>query len=139
MKKFEIVSFSKMDGVMWKLNFEIPTPCMITFMREVDMTAIEAVRNEYFVTHQLKPSYTALLAKAITNGLSEYPYANRRIFSWPFFQRAVQFDDINITVAVEQTNEIMQAGVETLYNADELSLSEINIYFSPIAMSLPKE
>src|SRR3954454_2903123 len=58
----------------------------VSFLSEVDLTEVERLRSKT-LPGQPKPSYTALVVKALGLALRDFPYANRRVARrgvWPF-------------------------------------------------------
>jgi hypothetical protein len=120
MEKMKSNKLTAIDEILWTLNRETPGPRMIQFFSEVDLTKVEALREQLKNGGQDQPSYTAFVIKAAAKALREHPYANRRPFVWPFIRRIVEFPGVNIAVAVERT-----ASAELIFDADTLSLQEI--------------
>lgn len=105
------------------------TGVTVTFTSLVDLTLIEKIRSESLLNDRI--SYTAFVAKALALALSEYPFANRKIFFKPwrlfFRRRLVTFENCDIAIAAEKDfpgGESL-AFVDVLKNADKLSLNEI--------------
>lgn len=64
----------------------------VSFIREIDATEMDNLRSSIEIDTKIKPSYTALVTKATSLVLQEFPYANRAILGLPFFKRLVQFN-----------------------------------------------
>ena len=62
-------------------DFELRPGPTVSFMTEVDLTQVEAIRRR---TPGAKPSYTAFVAKAVALALRDFPYANRRVCRTPW-------------------------------------------------------
>lgn len=61
-------------------DFELRPGPSVSFLNEIDLTQLERVRA---AAVGVKPSYTALVAKAVALALREFPYANRRVHRSP--------------------------------------------------------
>ena len=115
---------------------EIRPAHTVTFVGEVDMTQIEAVRASM---GDHRPSYTAFIVKALARTLKEFPYANRRVIRrwWlPFVGPRIQrFKDIDVAVAVERDVPGAEgvAFVDILRQADQRSLMEIQAVLKELA------
>lgn len=101
-----------------------------TLLSEVRLDRIEKLRASHASVP--KPSYTALVARAVAIALHEHPVANRRVMSgwlWRILGRRVQeFKNVDISVAVER-NIVDAEGfsfVEVLRNVDHRSLADIS-------------
>jgi pyruvate/2-oxoglutarate dehydrogenase complex dihydrolipoamide acyltransferase (E2) component len=110
----------------------------VTFISEVDLTEIEAVRK---VADGQRPSYTAFVIKALALALRDFPYANRRISRriWaPFARPRLQsFEHHDIAVAAERDVAGVESAafVDVLRDADQKSLSEITSWLSKLSTS----
>lgn len=100
--KFLVQRPSRMTRAFWTLNGEMTPAHKVTFVREIDAGPMDALRGAVQERHGVKPSYTALVIKAATIALKEYPYANRAIIGPPLFRRLIQFSATDITVAIER-------------------------------------
>lgn len=111
----------------------------ITFINEIDLTELEEIRAKW--KGALKPTYTAFIAKAAALTLIEFPYANRRIFQWPFFPssktRMQTFFDINIAIACERNEPEIEVAtfMDVIKNVDTLNLSQITKWLLDLSNS----
>lgn len=84
-------------------EFEVRPGPTYTFVSQVDLTEIEAVRR---AAGKPAPSYTAFVAKAVALALREFPYANRRVCRPPsrlwLVTRLQTFKRCDIAVASER-------------------------------------
>lgn len=73
----------------------------VTFINEVDLSSIEAIRRSY--PKGMRPTYTVFIAKAIAMALNEHKYANRRFFRpFGFLKHKFQiFNTVDIAIASE--------------------------------------
>ena len=99
---YRVFPNNRITSSFWTLNDEMHPRYKVTFVREIDASAMDRLRSTMERETGVKPSYTALVVKASALVLSEYPYANRAILGFPFFKRLVQFNTIDTTVAIEQ-------------------------------------
>jgi len=134
MKRYTLIKDRYFATLGWT-NRENASDAKVAFMNDVDMSSALRLRERY--TEQ-KPSYTALLARAVALAIREHPKANRMVLDLPFFKRIVQFDDINITIAIEQqqqdeTKDTVLA--DTIYRADLKSLDDITSQLKHMAHS----
>jgi pyruvate/2-oxoglutarate dehydrogenase complex dihydrolipoamide acyltransferase (E2) component len=110
----------------------------VSFFAEVDLTEVEELREE---AGDLRPSYTALVVKALALALVEFPYANRRLCRrgiWPFRRTRLQaFDRSDIAVAAERVVPGIEyvAFIDVLRAAETLSLAEIDRWCRELATS----
>ncbi|WP_432821232.1 2-oxo acid dehydrogenase subunit E2 [Trichloromonas sp.] len=123
----EIIRPNRIACAFWSLNQEMTPAHKVNFVREIDATAMDRLRQETHNGEGLKPSYTALIVKAATIALKEYPYANRAILGPPFFRRIVQFNNMDITVAIERNVPQAESVVlaDTILDTDRKSLVQI--------------
>lgn len=118
-------------------EFELRRPGnMVTFLSEVDLTEVEAVRARAVEVGSLKPSYTAFVVKAVALALREFPYANRRMTRWSLFGPRVQkFHRIDAAVLCEREvpEAPMVAFVDMIRDADRASLTDITLSLHTLA------
>ncbi len=124
---YRVLPANRMARAFWTLNNEMRPAHKVTFIREIDATAMDTLRNGLQITTGVKPSYTALVIKAATLALQEFPYANRAILGLPFRKRLVQFNNVAITVAIERDVPGAEAVVlaDTLHDTLHKSLAVI--------------
>jgi len=109
----------------------------VTFLSEVDLTEIDSIREN--IAQSNKPSYTAFVVKAATIALKEFPYANRRLYHWPwlpFYGSRLQcFENIDIAVACErhEPNLEVVAFIDVIREVDRLNISEITKWLTNLA------
>lgn len=111
----------------------------ILFVEEVDLTEVERLRKAAVDRGERKPSYTAIVMKAVALALREFPYANRRVYrSWPFgIRRLQQFTEIDISVAVERDVPDVECAtfVDVHRRTDETSLAGLTEWLHRLVMS----
>jgi hypothetical protein len=101
----------------------------VSFLAEVDLTEVERLRDR--ASTGRKPSYTALVAKAVALAMKEFPYANRRVCrrAWlPFASPRLQaFLRQDVAVAVERDlpGSESTAFIDILRDADRMDLIEM--------------
>jgi len=120
------------------VEYELDYSQTVTLVSEVDLSEIEKLRGQLGAE---RPSYTALVVRALALALRDFPYANQRILRGRFFpllkSRIQKFDHSDITVATERdlpgvTNV---ASVDILRSAEDLSLPAINSILRKLAQS----
>jgi pyruvate/2-oxoglutarate dehydrogenase complex dihydrolipoamide acyltransferase (E2) component len=114
-------------SVLSSLNRENVSDHKVAMVNHLDMSSAERLRHQAGLAGGSRPSYTALVAKALANALRQHPSANRMVFPGPFGPRMFQFDAIDITVAVERdsTGFDQAACTETLRAVDGKDISAI--------------
>lgn len=100
MKNISIIKTTRFFRLFWKMNDELKPENFVQFVREIDASSIDQLRLAYSRTGKTKPSYTALIVKAVAEILKRHPIANRAIIGLPFLKRLIQFHNIDISVAV---------------------------------------
>lgn len=90
-------SASRMESSFWTMNDEMNPANKVSFVREIDATQLDLFRAKAG-----SPSYTALVAKAASQVLKEFPYANRTILQGIFGKYIVAFETTDIAIAVEK-------------------------------------
>ncbi len=118
-------------------EYEIQPGNTVTFIAEVDLTAIEAMRAA--AGKDQRPSYTSFVAKAVAASLAEFPYANRRVFRRPWSilggARLQKFDTTDIAVAAERNVPGSESAtfVDIMRNVNAMSLRDINDWLRALA------
>jgi pyruvate/2-oxoglutarate dehydrogenase complex dihydrolipoamide acyltransferase (E2) component len=111
----------------------------ILFVEEVDLTEVERLREAAVRRGERKPSYTAIVMKAVALALREFPYANRRVYrSWPLGRRRLQqFIDIDISVAVERDIRDVECAtfVDVHRRTDQTSLADLTDWLHRLVTS----
>ena len=120
------------------VEYEIKPAHTITFLADVDLTQVEALRR---AAGENKPSYTSFVVKAGALLLKEMPYCNRRVCRLPQFLFLVKglqrFTHSDVAVAAERDapgNEYAMFA-DVIRDADEKSLTEINTWLRALAAS----
>lgn len=119
----KISNASQMSQSFWSMNEEMNPRNKVTFVREIDVTKLDKLRSKYGNT-----SYTSLITKAASCVLKEFPYANRAILPGLFGKRLVQFENVDITVAVEKNVPNAEAVVYAHILRDVQSMSSSDIH-----------
>jgi len=120
-------------------GFELRRPGnTVTFLSEVDLSEVEAVRARSASRGGRRPSYTAFVIKAFALALREFPYANRRVHRFPLVGPRIQtFKQIDAAVLIEreQPEAPMVAFVDMIRHADGLGLDAITERLHQLAIS----
>ena len=137
MKGYTTLSRNRFFEVLGGLNVENRGDNKVAMLSELDMHSAEALRATINQTAGIKPSYTALVTKAISIALREHPYANRIAVEWPFWRRIVQLHEVHMTVAVERDRPGIEQAVfaGTIRNTDELTLAQITKELQALAQA----
>jgi pyruvate/2-oxoglutarate dehydrogenase complex dihydrolipoamide acyltransferase (E2) component len=126
------------NSIRSMVEYEVDFSMTVCLIAEVDLSEIEKLRGKLGAE---RPSYTALVVKALALALRDFPYANQRIVRGRFFpllRSCIQkFNHSDIAVATERdlpgvTNV---ASIDILRNAEDLSLSAINGILRKLAQS----
>ena len=127
MSNFHFLPRNRFFEVVGGIMFENYGDNKVAMLSEIDMSQCIALRESIGAQTGQKPSYTALVTKAVALTLKTHPYANRTTLEVPFFKRIVQLEEINITVAVERdTPGVEQATYAgTISSADQRNLSDL--------------
>lgn len=127
MSEYSLLPRNRFFEVLGGMNIENNGDNKVAMLNEIDMTQCISLRKKIHSEQDIKPSYTAFVARAVALTLKSHPYANRMTLEWPFFRRIVQLDNIHITVAVERdtpgNEQAVYAG--TIRNTDTLDLSNL--------------
>jgi pyruvate/2-oxoglutarate dehydrogenase complex dihydrolipoamide acyltransferase (E2) component len=128
---FEVLSY---------LNAENRSDHKVGMISEVDLSSVERLRSEAEILCGTRPSYTALVAKAVSMALRQHPHANRIPIERPFYRRIVQLHDVHITVAVERDKPGMEqaAFAGTIRETDRKDLAEITRELRGLAQATPE-
>ncbi len=127
MSQYTTLERNRYFEVLGSLNVENHGDNKVAMLSELDMTSAQALRTALNKQTGIKPSYTAIVAKAISIALREYPYANRMAMERPFWKRILQLHDVHISVMVERDHPGTEqvAFAATIRNTDKLDLTAI--------------
>ncbi|MCM2277262.1 MAG: 2-oxo acid dehydrogenase subunit E2 [Oligoflexia bacterium] len=117
-----------LDANIGIVEYEARRMVGVNFFSEVDLTQIERMRG-HSGTGERRVPYTAFVIQAAARALTEFPYANARLFPrFPFGNSLVRFHSRDVAVAVERDEPGMEGTVfcDLLRSADERTLSEIS-------------
>ena len=91
------------EATCWGMNDAMEPANMVTMVAEADAAGMERLRAAARASGQGSvPSYTAIVIKAAALTMQRNPQANRAILGPPLLRRLHQFDNIDISVAVEK-------------------------------------
>ncbi len=102
MSAWTVVPKSPYFNVSDGLDRENRSDNKIAMLAELDMSSAERLREAVKTESGVKPSYTALVAKAVSLALRRHPHANRILVGPRFWSRVIQLTDVDTTVAVER-------------------------------------
>lgn len=137
MKSYSVLARNRYFEVLGDLNAENRGDNKVAMLAELDMTSAEAVRVSTKDITGVKPSYTAVVAKAVALALREHPYANRIAVEWPFWRRILQLHEVHLTIAVERDKESVEQAVfaGTIRDTDRLDLAAITRELQALAQA----
>lgn len=96
------VPVTRAEKTSWAMSDTLKPAYMVTMVSEIDVTALEALRQSARRIGQRPPSFTSLVIKAAAVIMEKNPQANRAILGLPFFKKLYQFQNTDISVAVEK-------------------------------------
>lgn len=139
MKKYSVVRTSPYFRVADGLNRENRANFKVGMVSELDMSSANDLRDQVKIATGIKPSYTALVMKAVALALRAHPYTNR-IPTGLIRHRTVQLHDVDVSVAVErdQAGHEQAVFVGTIRKADEKDLVTITRELSSLASATPE-
>lgn len=119
---------SRAEKTSWAMNDVMRPAHLVTMVSDVDATAIAAVRERYRQAGFAVPSYTAIVIKMAALMMKRIPEANRAVLGLPLFKKLYQFENVDISVAVEKSLPFLpgQALAETVHSTLEKSLVAIS-------------
>jgi len=140
MSDYTVLKKSPFFPIMHGLNKENLSDHKVGMLTEVDMTSAERLRRRVEAEAGVRPSYTALLTKAVSIALRENEHANRVLVGFRFWKRLVQLHRVDMTVAVERDEPgIEQAAfAATIQNTDEKNLAQITEELRDLANATPE-
>ena len=132
----KIVPVTRAEKTSWGMNEVLKPAYMVTMVAQVDATEMEQLRKHSKQNGHLPPSFTSLVVKAASTTMMKNPQANRAILGFPFFRKLYQFQNANISVAVEKNLPSMpgQAYAAPIYNTYYKSLDEITVELKELAV-----
>lgn len=128
MPAYEWLGKNRYFEVLSALSRENRSDDKVLMLSEIDLSSVERLRAAREILTGTRPSYTALVVKAVALALRRHPYANRLPVRWPFWTRLVQFQESDVSVAVERDTPGFEqvAFVGTLRKADSKDLAAIH-------------
>jgi hypothetical protein len=128
LKSYRVLKKNPFFEVLTALNQDNRSDQKVMMVNEINMSVCERIREDAQKNSLPKPTYTALLVRAVALSLRDFPYANRIYLEWPFFRKMVDLDQVDISVAVEKDlgpgfELVAYAGTVPL--ADQKSLVEL--------------
>lgn len=129
MQTYRILPRNRFFEVVGGIMFENRGDDKVAMISEVDMSECQNLRADFASRGLARPSYTALVVRALALTMqdSEFAYANRTTIDLPFFRREVQFNQVDISVAVARDSATLPQATYagTIRSADQLSLSQL--------------
>lgn len=130
---YEVLPFDRWASATGGFVYEVGRMDTVFFTSLVDASAIEGLREQWLAP---KPSYTAVVLKAISLALQEHPRLNRLVLGGGFRHRPIQLHEVDAVVAVERVRgdeDTVFAGV--IRRTDRLPLSDIHAELRRLASS----
>jgi len=117
---------------------EITAHVSVSFTSLVDLTAIEAIREDAEAAGRPKPSYTAFVVRAVSLALRQHPYANRKVFRSPWriggpWLHAFTRADITVAAERDVPGREYIAFVDVLRDADTKTIQQVNEWLAALA------
>lgn len=127
MDHYKTLERNRYFEVLGGLNVENHGDNKVAMLSELNMSSAQALRATINEMTGIKPSYTAIVAKAISLALCEHTYANRITVERPFWRRILQLQEVHMSVMVEHDRPGIEqvAFAGTIRNTDKLDLAEI--------------
>src|SRR5437016_1710933 len=98
----------------------------VAFAQLVDFTAVESERARRKAKGLARPSYTAFAIDSIARALRDHPKLNRIVYRGLMGYRWVQFEQIDMAIAVELVEDDLDiAYASIIRNADRIGLDGI--------------
>jgi pyruvate/2-oxoglutarate dehydrogenase complex dihydrolipoamide acyltransferase (E2) component len=140
MSNFTTLPRNRFFEAFGHLNVENRSDNKVAMLTEIDLSSVERLRAQLAAATGTKPSYTALVAKAVARALRENPHANRIPLRRPLWTRIVQLRDVDVSVAVERNEPDIDAAVfvATLRNTDSKDLGALTAELRDIAQGKPE-
>lgn len=137
MSQYTTLGRNRYFEVLGGLNVENHGDNKVAMLSELDMTSAQALRAEVNRQAGIKPSYTAIVAKAISIALREHSYANRMAVERPFWKRILQLQEVHMTIAVERDRPGIEQAVfaGTIRDTDKLDVVAITRELQSLAQS----
>jgi pyruvate/2-oxoglutarate dehydrogenase complex dihydrolipoamide acyltransferase (E2) component len=137
MARYTRLARNRFFEVLGGLNVENHGDNKVGMLSELDMSSAIALRTAISKETGVKPSYTAIVAKAIALALIEHPYANRITVERPFWRRILQLHDVDMSVMVERDRPGIEqvAFAGTIRHLDKLDLVAITGELQDLAQS----
>jgi hypothetical protein len=107
----EVLPFDRWRSATDGLVGEVVRQDTVFFTSLVDASALDELRRGAVLGGGAKPSYTALVVKAISLALKAHPEMNRLVLGGRFRFRPVQLGNVDAVVAVER----VRGGEDTVY------------------------
>lgn len=127
-------------GVLDALDRENHSDHKVAMINEIDMLSCERLRAAATAQGRPRPSYTALVMKALAETLRRHPYANRIVLPGLFRPRLYQLTAVDISMAVERDGGGHDQAVyaDTVRDADAKDLGAITAELTGIARATPE-
>jgi len=103
MKEYKVIKTSIAEKTSWKMTTTMRPENMVAMSSLASATQLDKIRSHYIEKGKSPPSYTSMIIKAAALTMKKHPEANRAILGLPFFKKVYEFDNLDISVAVEKS------------------------------------
>lgn len=140
MHEFTTLRHSRFFRILHGLNKENMSDNKVAMLSEVDMSAVERLRKQTESQTGIRPSYTAMVVKAVSLALRRHPHANRIPVGFLGWRRLIQLHIVDMTVAVERDLPGIEQGVfaATIRHTDEKDLAVLTRELRDLANATPE-
>jgi 2-oxoacid dehydrogenases acyltransferase (catalytic domain) len=140
MSEYSLAPKSPFFEVLDGLNRENKSDNKVAMISEIDMSSAQRLRRRLEDETRTRPSYTALVTKAVSLALCRHPHANRIPVRGLFRRRVIQLQHVDMTIAVERDFPGVEQGVfaGTIRQTDEKDLVAITRDLRDLADATPE-
>src|SRR5262245_51970035 len=140
MKNYTVIKKSRYFNALGGLSRENMNDAKVAMSSEIDLTSAERVRQSIEESVGVKPSYTALVTKAVSLALREQPHANRVPVGPWFWTKVLQLNTIDVSVMVERDvpGDEQAAFAATIRDTDKKDLATLTRELRELANATPE-
>ena len=140
MKRYTVVPNNPFFNVSDGLNRENQGDSKVAMLTEIDMSSANRLRTFVEAQSGVRPTYTALVAKAISLAMRRHPHANRIAVGPRPWRRIINLQDVDISVAVERDLPGLEQAVfvGTIRQTDNKDLAAISNELRELANATPE-
>jgi pyruvate/2-oxoglutarate dehydrogenase complex dihydrolipoamide acyltransferase (E2) component len=101
-ESYQVVGKSRYFNIYGGMTRENRSDDRVRMINLVDLSSAERLRRQFQEATGVRPSYTALVVKAVSRALHKHPHANRIVVGFWFWKRIIQLAHVDMTVMVER-------------------------------------